>query len=241
MTHYDQERVSLPGEPEDVYLTRFAAADAASDSGAKKTPVIICPGGGYRLIGTSEGEPVAARLLDAGYAPFVLHYSVGESVRYEKEARPPVKSAADLGKAALLIAARADAWHVNPQTLVLAGFSAGGHVTATYLGEAVRAGSGLPVPQAALLVYPLMVRDGPPDGGPASYDAKLGIAAGWPPTFLYHCTADRMVPFESSVLLDAALTKAGVPHMFFRTDTGTHARPFEPGDWWQPFVNWLDT
>ena len=43
--------------------------------------VLILPGGGYRLTGSSEAEPVALKFLEKGFQCFVLRYSV-EPVRF---------------------------------------------------------------------------------------------------------------------------------------------------------------
>ncbi|MDR2486554.1 MAG: alpha/beta hydrolase [Clostridiales Family XIII bacterium] len=258
------ETIALPGGRADVFLQRFVLPDEAE---GLRPPVIICPGGGYFVIGTSEGEPVARRFIAAGYAPFILHYSIAKSARFDRGAHPPLLAVQDLGEAAACVLARAEEWGLDAERLVLAGFSAGGHVTATYIGESISALPSLPLPAAALLVYPLIrqnplhvrhpgespdaddVRglqsyymfglEGPSDEDLAVFDAAHRVATGWPPTFLYHSRDDQMVPFESSERLDAVLTQHGVPHVFHAADEGIHAHPFEHDEWWQPFIDWL--
>ncbi|MCC7370331.1 MAG: alpha/beta hydrolase [Chloroflexi bacterium] len=78
-------------------------------------------------------------------------------------------------------------------------------------------------------VWPTHVAGTHPLTDPAAFGPWLplrNVDADWPPTLLLHGTADTDVPFEQSVLMEAALTAAGVsarlitlagaPHVFDR-------------------------
>ena len=78
-------------------------------------------------------------------------------------------------------------------------------------------------------VWPTLVAGAPPLTDPTPFDPWCplrNVDAAWPPTLLLHGTADTDVPFEQSVLMEEALTAAGVnarlitlagaPHVFDR-------------------------
>lgn len=89
----------------------------------RRPAVIICPGGGYSRTSFREGEHIAIRFNALGFNAFILKYSCA----------PAVFPAAQLELAAAiaLVRSRAKAWHVNPKKVVVAGFSAGGHLAAS--------------------------------------------------------------------------------------------------------------
>ena len=91
-------------------------------TGMRRPAVILCPGGGYMMTSDREAEPVALRFLARGYHVFVLRYSVGT--------RFPAPML-DLAKTIKLVRDRADEWRVDPNQIVLCGFSAGGHLVAS--------------------------------------------------------------------------------------------------------------
>ena len=84
--------------------------------------VIICPGGGYDHHSPREGESMAIKMLDLGYNAVVLRYSLAPYVYPTQvyEAAYTVKWVRDHAKE----------WDVNPDRIILAGFSAGGHLAA---------------------------------------------------------------------------------------------------------------
>ena len=47
----------------------------------KRPCILLCPGGGYSARSHREDEVVAAQYLAAGFATFILHYSVGENAK----------------------------------------------------------------------------------------------------------------------------------------------------------------
>ena len=89
----------------------------------KRPAIIICPGGGYSMTSFREGEHIAIRFNALGYHTFILKYSCS----------PDVFPAAQMELAAAIALVRKNAavWHINPDKIILAGFSAGGHLAAS--------------------------------------------------------------------------------------------------------------
>jgi acetyl esterase/lipase len=61
-------------------------------------------------------------------------------------------------------------------------------------------------------------------GSPAAY-----VKAGDPPMLLVHGDSDGLVPIGQSIIFDAALTKAGVPHQFVIVKNADHGFAARPG------------
>lgn len=89
--------------------------------------VVICPGGGHRLlVFNAEGDEPARYLASIGVAAFALKYRLG------REAGSPYsieKHAREDGLRALrLVRSRAKEWNLDPKRIGMMGFSAGGEV-----------------------------------------------------------------------------------------------------------------
>ena len=118
-------------------LVAYLLDPAISHRVAKRRPcVIVCPGGGYCLHATKEQEPVAARLLGAGYHVVVLRYQVlfverpvdpGQEPRLNDAAVYPAQ-VVDLMRTMLWVRGRADEYGIDPDCIYVMGFSAGGHL-----------------------------------------------------------------------------------------------------------------
>ena len=120
--------------------------------------VIICPGGAYIGITEKEAEPVALRFLAAGYHVFVLKYSIGAQIG--QFPAPFI----DVAKSIKLIRENAKRWYIDPDKVVLCGFSTGAHVAAIlsatwheeYISEVLKEDNLLFKPNALILGYPLL-------------------------------------------------------------------------------------
>ena len=81
-------------------------------------------------------------------------------------------------------------------------------------------------PQAVLLGYPvitmtdlthdgsrqnLLAEDANDDKLRMLYSVEQQVTAAYPPTYLWNCEADDVVPAENSAMLESALRKCGVP------------------------------
>ncbi len=184
--------------------------------------VLICPGGGYDFTSDWEGEPAAAQYQAQGFHTAVLHYSVGKS-KFPKQLY-------DIAKAMLLIRQHAAEWEVNPDQIVVCGFSAGGHeagMLATlwhepFLAEHFGAESEIFRPNLAILAYPVITSGIYAHKG--SFDHLAGedsnlrdyvslekrVSEHTPPVYLWHTVTDDTVPVMNSILFAEALAEHGV-------------------------------
>ncbi|NLZ52568.1 MAG: alpha/beta hydrolase [Thermoanaerobacteraceae bacterium] len=114
-------------EKGEAYINTYVIEDSKQFQTGKIRPaVVICPGGGYSYIADRESEPVALRYLTHGFHAFVVHYSCGEKALYPK---PLV----DLAKSMAIVRKNSEEWHIDPDKIVVIGFSAGAHL-ASMLG-----------------------------------------------------------------------------------------------------------
>jgi acetyl esterase/lipase len=179
--------------------------------------VVICPGGGHRMLAIEhEGHDVAKWLNSIGVAGFVLTYRLArtEGSKYKVEDH----ALADARRAVRLVRSRASEWGVDPARVGMMGFSAGGEVTALAgtRFEAASEATGDPVdrlssrPDFLVLVYPGVRPE------------KLTITKETPPTFLTVADDDRGSA-QSTAAIYLALKKAGVSgelHVFARGGHG---------------------
>lgn len=202
--------------------------------------VLVVPGGGYNHVSPREGDPVALQFAAAGYHTAVLEYSVGEGARDFQPLR-------QISQAIGLVREHAADWGVEPEKIAVCGFSAGGHLA---LSSAVLTlpgaeGEGQPRPNAVLLGYPVISAGpcahrgsfeqlaGSPD--PAAqrvFSLEEQITPATPPVFVWHTMEDQTVPVENTLLLTAALRRAGVPcevHLFQKGVHGTSISTPEVG------------
>ncbi len=124
--------------------------------------VLVCPGGAYMYCAVElEGDTTALRFLDRGYQTFILEYTVGSRCG-DNDSRHPAQLF-DLAKAILCIREHAEEWHVDPERISLAGFSAGANLCAnmavhwheSFLSERFGVDSECFKPLAVILGYPL--------------------------------------------------------------------------------------
>lgn len=102
--------------------------------------ILICGGGAYFACSDTEGEPVALSFMAMGYQAFVLKYSTyGEDAFIKHfqnmDRRPQTEypnQVREIAKAVLTIKEHASEWHVDPDKIIVCGFSAGGHNAAMY-------------------------------------------------------------------------------------------------------------
>ena len=96
---------------------------------ANGTAVIICPGGGHRLLViNAEGTEPAKFLNELGITAFVLKYRLGreENSPYKIDIHPQQ----DAYRAIRLVRSRAKEWGLDTSKIGILGFSAGGEVVA---------------------------------------------------------------------------------------------------------------
>ena len=118
--------------------------------------LLILPGGGYVCCCSDrEGWPIAMSFSELGIQCFVLEYSVAPD-RWP-QALLEVSAALDL------IREHAQQWRIDPNKLLIMGFSAGGHLAASYCTlrhdpDITRHITG-PDLAGAILSYPVITAD----------------------------------------------------------------------------------
>ncbi len=204
------------------------------ESSQPRPAVIVCPGGGYNALAEHEGKPVAEELARWGLAAFVLHYRV----------KPYMLDAAlaDGRRAVRLLRYMAGDNGIDPEQIVLLGFSAGGHLGACI--STIRAESPQhdeidrlsDRPDALACCYaPVslvamgrgdrtgwLLGENPPDHMRRYIELDKHVTSENPPTFLWHTAEDTTVPVEQSILFADALSRAQLPTALHICPRGRH-------------------
>lgn len=226
--------------------------------------LLVIPGGAYNFVSIrNEGVDVARVFNAAGYHVYVLVYRLpGEG--WADRADVPLM---DAQRAMRLIRSRAAQDGVSDPDIAVIGFSAGGHLAASLLtgfeeklAQPVDAIDRLDArPHAAILVYPVIAMVAPYTHawsaqtllGPSPDAALIArrspvqhVSAQTPPVFLAHALDDDAVPYQNSVMMAEALTKAGhAPEMHLFAE-GKHGFGIGPangsaGQWTVLAQKWL--
>lgn len=241
-----EKNVTKPGEkglgggPPIIRLTNVSTPTIAvyrpaeaKDTGAA---IIICPGGGHRILAYNhEGTEVAEWLNTLGVTGIVLKYRV--------PARDPNQrwkaAVQDAQRAVSLVRGRASAWGIDPRRIGILGFSAGGE-TAARAALFVDDRQYEPVdaideissrPDFAVLVYPAYLVDKKTN----QLRDDVRVTKDAPPMFLAHAFNDP-VTVKSSLLLALALKEAGVPAELHIYAAGGHG--FGMRDIGHPCATW---
>jgi acetyl esterase/lipase len=203
--------------------------------------VVVLPGGAYtHLAATHEGREIADWFTERGFRAFVLSYRLSSNGYLL-----PVPLL-DARRAIQTVRGRAQDYHIDPDRIVVIGFSAGGHLAALAATQ--------PVPGNAEADDPIERASSRPDylvlGYPwigaissdtshlsycklfnvmdrcealrTAYSPDLFVTKDTPPTFIYHTFTDQTVPVEQSLRFYDALVKAGVPSEMHIFANGPH-------------------
>ena len=211
--------------------------------------LVICPGGGFRDIWIDrEGHDLAIWLKDHGVTSLVLKYRTRPTELTSREMWQDYQSAvqADGRQAIRILREQAKDLALDPHTIGICGFSAGGHlaISCTLHGEpktVERKVSGMP--DFTGLFYP-----GIPEGAleaittrsaPQSQIRPIG------PMFIVNARVDKLTPADKCVDFYAALLKAGVDAEIHIFSKGSHGFGMGEGRgestalWPTSFVAWL--
>ncbi len=198
--------------------------------------ILICPGGGYGFTSDREAEIIAMQFLSMGYHSAVLRYSVAPAVF--------PTALLELAKSVAYIRENAAKFNVNQNQIILCGFSAGGHLAASYsvfwnqdiVGE--KAGvenTELLKPNALILGYPVITSGEFAHNGSFqnlladAYESKKAelsleklVGPQVPKSFIWHTYEDRLVPVQNSMLFVNELIKNQIPVEFHMFEKGGH-------------------
>ena len=237
---------------------RFFPASTGKDP---KTCVVICPGGGYRILASShEGYDIAAKFNEIGVSALVLYYRLPEDSAQVERKYAPLQ---DAQAAIALVRGNAGKWNVDPSRVGIMGFSAGGHLAATasthftkdYTG--IHAGANLR-PDFSILLYPVISMRPFGHGGstqnligknPSEDDLHLfsneeQVTPQTPKAFLVHAADDNAVPLKNSLLYAEKLTANKVPvdlHVYAKGGHGFGLNnKTTSGDlWFDRLISWM--
>ena len=233
----------------------------ASNGKGPKTCVVICPGGGYRILASShEGYDIAAKFNEIGVSAFVLYYRLPEdSAQVEKKYAPLQDAQAALA----LVRENATKWNVDRNKVGIMGFSAGGHLAATASTHFTKDYTGiLPGanvrPDFSILMYPVIsVRSFGHSGSsqnllgknPSEEDLHLfsneeQVTPQTPKAFIVHAADDNAVPLKNSLLYTEKLTANKVPvdlHVYAKGGHGFGLNnKTTSGDlWFDRLISWM--
>ncbi len=224
------------------------------------TAVIICPGGGYRIIAAGhEGSDVAKVFNDAGVTAFVLRYRLpNDECMSHKEYVPLI----DAQQAIHFVRSHAQQYHIDPNKIGIMGFSAGGHLASTagtHFDPVRKELANANVrPDFMMLIYPV-ISFGEEVGHIGSRDNLLGkdpdkklvhlfsneeqVTSRTPPTFLVHASDDDGVNPENSIRFYQALLRNKVPAELHLYEHGGHGfglhNTTTNEDWFRSCIDWL--
>jgi dienelactone hydrolase len=226
------------------------------------TAVIICPGGGYRILAAShEGSDVAKEFNNMGVTAFVLKYRIpNENAQIDKSIAP----LQDAQQAIRTVRKEAIKYGINPNKIGIMGFSAGGHLAATAsthfakpVGE--QADETNVRPDFSILAYPVitmkefghrgsmeqLIGKNPSAELMEWYSNEMQITKDTPPVFLVHAGDDNAVPVKNSLSYYEACQKNGVSASMLIYPKGGHGfglnNKTTKDKWMDSVKNWIDS
>ena len=231
MFKMNYKRIYFMDDRPDVYLDCFVSSTRLKNRDA----LLIIPGGGYCVVCTShEGYPIAEAFQPYGFNCFVLHYHVGDDMKYPE---PQLEAS----YAMKYIRENSDALEINPERVFIMGFSAGGHLAgclAAKWQEYAVEPYGINKPTGAVLCYPvltaeeghrhtesfcnLLKKDNIDDVDLAPYSIDKCVSEHSAPAFFMHTSDDPVVPVESSLFTALAYKENGIPFEMHIFNHGPH-------------------
>ena len=227
--------IKLSDTNEKVYLETFVARKMEN---FVRRPILVIPGGGYGGIAEKEGEPIAEAFLPYGYNAFVLRYTTGRKGKFPCqliEAARAIKHIKD----------NAEEYNIDPDQLMVVGFSAGGHLAACtgtmWKMDEVYKNVDMPYgynkPKGVILMYPvispkfenhiksfknLLCTDDPTPEQLSAAAIEDHVDADSSPAFILHTVNDKIVDVRNAFTVAEAYTEAGVPFEMHIYPKGPH-------------------
>ena len=235
---YENIKLDMDGAVQ-ASLSLHIQEDYPATYGLRRRPIVlVCPGGGYEHVSVREGEPIAFNFLTVGCHAAVLWYDISkDGVEYPQELL-------ELAKAVSIIRKRADELAIDKDKIILAGFSAGGHLAASlgcfwheeWLEKEMNISKESYKPNGLILAYPVITSGEYAHvgsfvnfmGEKASHELEVKLSLekqvteNVPPVFMWHTFEDGAVPLENSLLFASALRRAGINFEYHVFPHGGH-------------------
>lgn len=230
--------IKAEGSAEYARLSTYLWDDSKEIPISNRALVLICPGGGYHRTTDREAEAIALRLMSMGHHAAVLRYSVAP-VCFPVALR-------ELAQCVAIFRRKAEEWHIDAERIVIMGFSAGGHLAASYgvywnnpeFAKLSGCESELLRPNALILGYPVITAD-PKYRHERSIRNLLGsnwqnnelqdrvslekhVGFQTPKTFIWSTFTDDNVPAENSLLWVQAMMQHKIPVEYHMYEKGGH-------------------
>lgn len=224
-------------------LRMFLASKEKTNGAA----VLICPGGGYKILAIDhEGYKIAKWLNSFGISAFVLKSRLPDDRIMVNKSVGPLQ---DAQKAMRIIRQNAQKWNIDPQKIGVLGFSAGGHLAAslsTHYDAEIYPNNNIfsARPDFSILVYPVIsFQNELTHGGSRTnllgtspsqeeidyFSNELQINQDTPPALLIHSIDDEIVSFENSIAYLKELKKQGITTELHAFSDGGHG--YGLGNW----------
>ncbi len=209
--------------------------------------VLIFPGGGFNyVVRDKEGEEPAKWLNSFGVTAFVVRYRTKD----DSKATPSTRPLQDAQRAIRLVRSKAGEWNLNPNTIGIMGFSAGGNVAAlastrfdTNSYEPKDVIDRLSCrPDFAMLIYPAYLWDTKKE----SLTHETPVTDRTPPTFIVHTNDDGLSSL-GPIYFYAALKRKNIPAEIHVYQVGGHGYGIRPvagssiHTWTEPAARWLES
>lgn len=193
--------------------------------------ILILPGGAYVFLSDREAEPIALRFMCEGFNTFVLKYSTNKKY--------PIPQS-EVALAISYIREHHEQFDLIDKNLFVMGFSAGGHLAASYscyykeIGESLSLDVDKIRPLGAILGYPVITckdyshteTKNVITQGDEQLQKKLSIedyvTSEYPPTYIFTTKEDICVDPQNTYSFVDSLIKAGVKHKSHIFDLGEH-------------------
>jgi len=212
-----KSEVIVLNEERNVTLTCYLQEVNGEFGFSERPAMLVMPGGGYAMCSDRESDAVALTYSKAGFQTFILRYTVKGKGTWPL----PLE---DYEQAMELIRSNSGLWHIAENRIAVAGFSAGGHLAACAATIAKNK------PDAAILIYPAILKDIVDMCQPGMPYPNEHVTADTCPCFLAACRDDRVVNIKNTLMMELALAEKDIPFESHIYSYGGHG--FSTADEW---------